>query len=225
MKTGSSFDMAINVRRASPDDVKGIAETYTTSFYDKRIKKRGNLIRHLFKEYIRQIPEYFVVAEDTTNGRLVGMRNAYLYKDSEKKHIAWADFERKCKWRLRLRKLMLLAGLDRDAWHDVRQRLIHGKQRKEKEKYKKTTHEFDEPLKDGSKSAYGFDMCVHPDYRRRGISRMLFDKEFELLKADGCEVLLLEVLKENTAALKNDLGYGFKIIGEKSDEYLLARWL
>ena len=56
------------------------------------------------------------------------------------------------------------------------------------------------------------DLFVHPEYRRRGISKLLFEKCFQLMrKTDACGVML-ETEKTNVIGNKLYLQLGFELI-------------
>jgi ribosomal protein S18 acetylase RimI-like enzyme len=44
-------------------------------------------------------------------------------------------------------------------------------------------------------------LCIHPDYRRQGISQKLFDLHKQCAKANGCRQLFLEVIVGNDKAI------------------------
>lgn len=64
------------------------------------------------------------------------------------------------------------------------------------------------------------DLAVHPDYRRRGIAKMLFNNALKDLEDDGCRRLYLEVRAANFPAKIFYEKLGFKTIGMRKNYYL-----
>ena len=63
----------------------------------------------------------------------------------------------------------------------------------------------------GKTTVYDVGTGVIPEYRKQGLTTNMFQKTLELLKADGVEQYLLEVLQENTSAYELYRKYGFKV--------------
>lgn len=63
-------------------------------------------------------------------------------------------------------------------------------------------------------------LAVHPDYRGRGIARMLFKDAVEDLHAGNCRFLYLEVRVSNNAAIKMYTDLNFKVVGTRKDYYI-----
>jgi ribosomal-protein-alanine N-acetyltransferase len=63
-------------------------------------------------------------------------------------------------------------------------------------------------------------LAVHPDYRRRGIAKKLFNNIIEELKLNNCRFLYLEVRMSSIAARRLYEGFGFKVVGIRKNYYL-----
>ncbi|HYE83900.1 MAG TPA: GNAT family N-acetyltransferase [Clostridia bacterium] len=63
----------------------------------------------------------------------------------------------------------------------------------------------------GRYTAYDIGTGVLPDYRKQGLTTNMFRKASELLRAEGVEQYLLEVIQENTAAYELYKKQGFKV--------------
>lgn len=63
------------------------------------------------------------------------------------------------------------------------------------------------------------DLAVHPDYRRRGIARMLLDDVIQGMRIESCRFFYLEVRMSNYAARKLYEQFGFKTIGIRKGYY------
>ena len=62
-------------------------------------------------------------------------------------------------------------------------------------------------------------VCVDPDYRRRGYAAALLQKLVDSARVRGAKTAFLEVRPSNGAALDLYLGAGFSRIGERTDYY------
>lgn len=63
-------------------------------------------------------------------------------------------------------------------------------------------------------------LAVHPDYRRRGIGRLLLKSLIQAGKKRGLRRLTLEVRKSNLAAQKLYMEFGFATVGVRPRYYL-----
>lgn len=62
-------------------------------------------------------------------------------------------------------------------------------------------------------------LCVHPEYRRQGLAKMLLNHLTTVCKAESLACLLLEVRASNTAAIQLYERYGFSQIGLRKAYY------
>lgn len=62
-------------------------------------------------------------------------------------------------------------------------------------------------------------LAVHPDFRRRGLAKMLLHRSLEQLRKHAVQRLLLEVSEHNGAAQALYLGEGFTLDGVRKDYY------
>jgi ribosomal-protein-alanine N-acetyltransferase len=62
-------------------------------------------------------------------------------------------------------------------------------------------------------------LAVHPEYRRRGIARMLLGSMLEEARARSVELVFLEVRPTNTEALNLYESLGFRVIGRRKGYY------
>lgn len=70
---------------------------------------------------------------------------------------------------------------------------------------------FCEVIKEGTATTlYIDDLCVDPNYRRRGIARMLIDKAKEYAKQKNCLFLMLNVWEFNRSAVEFYESCGFE---------------
>ena len=63
-------------------------------------------------------------------------------------------------------------------------------------------------------------VAVHPDYRGRGISKLLMNTLIQMAMAEGAKHMYLEVRSSNSVAQGLYRGLGFKMIGLRSGSYL-----
>jgi ribosomal-protein-alanine N-acetyltransferase len=62
-------------------------------------------------------------------------------------------------------------------------------------------------------------VCVHPDYQRRGLGRGLVEHLLDVARARGARVALLEVRTSNPAAYRLYLQLGFDEVGTRKNYY------
>lgn len=62
-------------------------------------------------------------------------------------------------------------------------------------------------------------IAVHPDYRRRGLGRMLLIRLLEEAVSRGATKASLEVRRSNVAAQQMYGGFGFKVVGVRKHYY------
>lgn len=63
-------------------------------------------------------------------------------------------------------------------------------------------------------------IAVHPDYRGKGISKLLMNTLIEMAKAENAKTMYLEVRSSNSVAQKLYRGLGFAMIGLRKGYYL-----
>ncbi len=63
-------------------------------------------------------------------------------------------------------------------------------------------------------------VAVHPDYRGRGISKLLMNTLIEMAASEGAKQMYLEVRSSNSVAQGLYRGLGFKMIGLRSGYYI-----
>lgn len=63
-------------------------------------------------------------------------------------------------------------------------------------------------------------VAVHPDYRGKGISKLLMDNLIEIAVSEGAKTMYLEVRSSNSIAQKLYKGLNFKMIGLRSRYYI-----
>ena len=64
-----------------------------------------------------------------------------------------------------------------------------------------------------------FDLAVRPEFRMRGIARMLMEDVMRGLQINRCKAFFLEVRASNSAALKLYEEAGFRVIGTRKNYY------
>lgn len=62
-------------------------------------------------------------------------------------------------------------------------------------------------------------VCVRPEYRKRGYGKALMETLMEISRENGAEAITLEVRVSNRAALRLYLGLGFTIAGIRRNYY------
>ncbi|MAA73713.1 MAG: ribosomal-protein-alanine N-acetyltransferase [Salinisphaeraceae bacterium] len=70
--------------------------------------------------------------------------------------------------------------------------------------------------------AHILNLCVHPDYRRLSIARLLLDQLVRQAVSENAESVMLEVRPSNKGAIRLYEGYGFKRIGRRKNYYPAA---
>jgi ribosomal-protein-alanine N-acetyltransferase len=63
-------------------------------------------------------------------------------------------------------------------------------------------------------------LAVHPDYRRRGIAKMLIDNVIQEMRIEGSKFFYLEVRVSDYTARKLYEGFGFRTIGIRKEYYV-----
>ena len=63
-------------------------------------------------------------------------------------------------------------------------------------------------------------VAVHPDYRGRGISKLLMNTLIKMAADEGAKHMYLEVWSSNSVAQGLYRGLGFKMIGLRSGYYI-----
>ncbi|MBI3898046.1 MAG: ribosomal protein S18-alanine N-acetyltransferase [Gammaproteobacteria bacterium] len=71
----------------------------------------------------------------------------------------------------------------------------------------------------GAGECHLLNICVRPDYQRRGLGRAMVNYLVKLARRQGARVALLEVRVSNTAAYKLYTSLGFDEIGIRKDYY------
>jgi ribosomal-protein-alanine N-acetyltransferase len=66
-------------------------------------------------------------------------------------------------------------------------------------------------------------IVIIPDYRKRGLGKILLENSLNQLQLIGCTQFFLEVEETNTAARDLYLSFDFKIIHRKKDFYGTGR--
>lgn len=66
-------------------------------------------------------------------------------------------------------------------------------------------------------------ICIHPDYQRRGLGRALVEFLLDIVRTKGARVALLEVRPSNIAAYRLYTGLGFDEIGIRKNYYPAAK--
>ena len=67
--------------------------------------------------------------------------------------------------------------------------------------------------------AHVLNLCVHPDYQRRGIGRLMLDHLTHTSRDAGADTLLLEVRQSNIIAMQLYLSADFHQLGVRSGYY------
>lgn len=63
-------------------------------------------------------------------------------------------------------------------------------------------------------------IAVHPDYRGKGVSKLLMDTLIEMAKSEAAKTMYLEVRSSNFVAQKLYRGLGFAMIGLRKGYYV-----
>lgn len=67
--------------------------------------------------------------------------------------------------------------------------------------------------------AHLLNLCVEPQWQRRGLGGTLLDHVIRRAAARGCRSVFLEVRRSNPAGIALYVKRGFQIVGERSDYY------
>jgi ribosomal-protein-alanine N-acetyltransferase len=71
----------------------------------------------------------------------------------------------------------------------------------------------------GAGEAHLLNLCVHPEFRSRGLGRLLLDHAIDHARGMGCQVMLLEVRPSNPGAVRLYRQRGFEQIGRRPGYY------
>ena len=74
----------------------------------------------------------------------------------------------------------------------------------------------------GAGEAHLLNLCVHPEFRSRGLGRLLLRHVLDHARAIGCLVVFLEVRPSNPAAITLYRDEGFDVIGKRPGYYPAA---
>ena len=74
----------------------------------------------------------------------------------------------------------------------------------------------------GAGECHLLNICIHPEYQRRGLGRIMISRLLALARRRGARLALLEVRVSNTAAFDLYIKLGFTEIGMR-EEYYPAR--
>ncbi len=66
-------------------------------------------------------------------------------------------------------------------------------------------------------------LCVAPDWQRRGLGSLLLDHSVRLARRHGCDSIFLEVRPSNPAGFGLYEKRGFEVVGERPDYYTADR--
>ena len=67
--------------------------------------------------------------------------------------------------------------------------------------------------------AHVLNLCVHPDYQRRGIGRLMLNYLTQVSRESGADTILLEVRESNKSAIKLYLSADFHELGMRRGYY------
>ena len=74
----------------------------------------------------------------------------------------------------------------------------------------------------GAGEAHLLNLCVHPEFRHRGLGRLMLDHAIDHAQCLDCMVMFLEVRPSNPGAIRLYLDRGFEEIGERPAYYPAA---
>lgn len=178
----------MNIRHATYEDLKQIANVHITCFPDSFSTQLGKfqngmLQQSFYLEYLKAVPELFLVAEDE-NSKIIGFcMGYYLDKNDYMKKYFRNNF-----LKISFRSLWLLLSGNKAAWQKISSRF------KKSETFKIVNDDF----KFSNENAGDLlSICVLPEYRGQGAAQLLIEKYQEALKKGGKEVCLLSVALEN----------------------------
>ena len=70
-----------------------------------------------------------------------------------------------------------------------------------------------------AEEAHILNLAVHPDFRRKGIARLLLEFMLDFLAGRSARVVYLEVRRSNISAQRLYMGFGFSEIGVRKEYY------
>ena len=71
----------------------------------------------------------------------------------------------------------------------------------------------------GAGESHLLNLCVHPQWQRRGLGRLLLEHAISTTRAVGCETMILEVRPSNPGAAEMYRARGFQLIGRRPAYY------
>jgi len=71
----------------------------------------------------------------------------------------------------------------------------------------------------GAGEAHLLNLCVHPDFRQRGLGRLLLDHAIDHARGLDCLVMFLEVRPSNPGAMQLYQRRGFESVGQRPAYY------
>ena len=183
----------MTVRNAAPEDLDGIAKVHAACFPDSFSTHLGRahgfrLLKKFYSLYLKSVPELFLVAENG-DGKMIGLCMGYYCEDNTymKRYLKENFFA------VSFRMFLLLLCGDRTAWRKIRSVF-------EKNETKLITEEF-EYITDDRRGDL-LSVCVVVEERGKGTAQALMDEYLRILKANGRELCLLTVEKENARGKK-----------------------
>lgn len=62
-------------------------------------------------------------------------------------------------------------------------------------------------------------IAVHPDYRRKGVGKIMLDRIIDIAREKNCKKIMLEVRKSNQPAIELYMKYRFEKVGIRKNYY------
>lgn len=175
------------IRQAEKKDLKQIADVhircFTDSFSTQLGKhRRGYLQQQFYKEYLDDVPELFLVAED--KGTIVGFCMGYYCERNNYMH----NYLKNNFLQIMSRAFFLILTGNNQAWRKIKGIFI------KKDAFEVINNEI---KVDVENTGDLLSICVIPECRGNGTAQSLMDKYLEQLRKSGKRLCLLTVDVEN----------------------------
>lgn len=200
------------IRKVNNSDLKNIVTVHQKCFpdsYSSQLNKYqwfiGSLHEQFFKEFLNDCSEIFLVCE--VNNTIVGYCMGY-YMD---KNDQISNFFKKNRLSLGLKTIFLLLLGNKPTWNKVLSKFDKSNKENWEILNSRNEHILDDERGDL------LSICILPEYRGSGMSKLLIDSFLEAMKSQGKKLCLLSVYQDNCRAINYYKKNGFELYRKKGN--------